>query len=170
MAVTLFYTITDADGDASTVTIPIDDTNFTLANSAQVISQGWSAINALISGHLLTAGYTVEVDITGFINDAADVLSDVQEKAEFVFRSVNGFIKRISLPTVLETMFVGGGSGKEVDTAQTAVATFITRMTDGLANVPIPAVPADYCQPSTSHGEDLDTFVEGHQAWGRNRR
>jgi len=170
MTTTLFYTVADADGDASTVTIPIDDTNLTLANAAQVVSSGWSAINALINGQLLTAGFTVEADISGFINAAADVLSDVQEKAEFVFRTANGFVKRIGLPCFDETMFTGGGSGKEVDTAQSAVATFITRITDGLPNVVVPAAPADYCQPSSAHGEDIDTFVEGHQMWGRSRR
>lgn len=168
MASTIFYTIEDADGDQSVISIPVAfvDT-IDGAGMAYAVGYGWPIINALISGHLVKAGITVEVDIAGFTNAAADVLSDVQEKAEFVYRAVGGFLKRISLPTFTETFFTGSGAGKEVDVTQSAVTAFNTLITAGFHEA---LVSTDPLTPTTDHGEDVTTYVKGHQAWGKNRR
>lgn len=168
MATTIFYTIEDADGDQSVISIPVAflDT-IDGAGLAYAIGYGWPIINALISGHLVNAGITIQVDISGFTNAAADVLSDVQEKAEFVYRSVGNFIKRISLPTFTETFFTGSGAGKEVDVTQSAVTAFNTLITGGFHEALASVNPLT---PTTDHGEDIVTFIKGHQAWGKNRR
>lgn len=168
MATTIFYTIADADNDQSVISIPVSFVD-TLdgAALAYAIGYGWPIINALVNGTLVNAGITVEVDISGFTNAAADALSDVQEKAEFVYRAVGGFIKRISLPTFIETFFTGSGSGKEVDVTQSAVTAFNTLITDGFHEA---LVSTDPLTPTTDHGEDVTNYIEGHQAWGKNRR
>lgn len=164
----IFYTIEDADGDQSVISIPIElETTLTAGQMAYAIGYGWDIINALINGHLVNAGITLVVDISGFTNAAAATISDVQEKAEFVYRAVGGFLKRISLPTFVETFFTSSGAGKEVDVTQSAVTAFNTMMTDGLPEALVSIAPL---LPATDHGEDITTFIEGHQAWGKNRR
>lgn len=168
MATTIFYTIEDADGDQSVISIPVVFVD-TLegASLAYAIGYGWPIINALVNGTLVNAGITIEVDISGYTNAAAAAISDVQEKAEFVFRAVGGFIKRISLPTFVETFFTASGAGKEVDVTQSEVTAFNTLITAGFHEA---LVSTDPLVPSTDHGEDIVTFIEGHQAWGKNRR
>lgn len=167
MGLVLFYTVEDADGDKSKIEIPVDDSVFALDTASFVIGAGWDIINPLVNGTLVTAGFTIEVDIAGFTNAAAAVISDVQEKAEFVYRATTGLIKRISLPTFIETFFTNAGAGKDVDTSQSAVAAFNTMMLDG---IPDALVAPQYVTPVNVHGDDLDVFVAGHQAWGKNRR
>ncbi len=168
MATTIFYTIEDADGDQSVISIPVVFVD-TLdgAGLEYAVGYGWPIINALITGHLVNAGITIEFDIAGFTNAAAGVLSDVQEKAEFVYRAVGGFVKRISLPTFDETFFTGSGAGKEVDVTQSAVTAFNTLITGGFHEA---LVSTDPLTPATDHGEDLTAYIKGHQAWGKNRR
>jgi len=168
MASTVFFTIADADGDESVISIPVSFVD-TLdgAGLAFAVEYGWDIINPLINGVLVRAGITIEMDIAGFTNAAAAVISDVQEKAEFVFHAVGGFVKRISLPTFIETFFTGAGAGKEVDVTQSAVTAFNTLIVDGFHEA---LVSTDPLTPVTDHAEDIDAFVVGHQAWGRNRR
>lgn len=168
MATTIFYTVADGDNDASVISIPVAFVD-TLdgAALAYAIGYGWDIINPLINGTLINAGITVQVDIGDFTNAAAATISDVQEKAEFVFRAVGGFLKRITLPTFIETFFTGSGAGKEVDVTQSAVTAFNTLITDGFHEALVSTEPLT---PTTDHGEDITTYVEGHQAWGKNRR
>jgi hypothetical protein len=168
MASTIFYTIADADDDKSVISIPIEFVD-TLegASLAYAVKYGWDIINALVNGTLVSAGITIEVDIGDFTNVAAATISDVQEKAEFIFRAVGGFPKRIGLPTFIETFFTGSGAGKEVDVTQSAVTAFNTLIIDGFEEALVSVEPLT---PVTDHGEDITTFVKGRQAWGKNRQ
>lgn len=160
-----FFTIADADNDVSTITINADDAAG--MNYAEAIENAWAIINPLVNGQLVSAGVTVKVDIADFTNAAAAAISDVQEKAEFIFRSVDQFKASISLPTFVETFFVNSGAGKLVDLTQSAVIAFIDMVTGGIEdNAGTPVVS----NPTTSHGEDLFALVEARQAWGKNRR
>lgn len=167
----LFYTMADADGEegGSRVTIPIDPTNFTFANAAGVIENAWDILNPLMNGTLLSAGFSYEVDIGTFTNAAAATIADVQEKAEFAFRSVEGLIKRLSLPTFIETFLLGGGSQKNVDLSATEVAAFTTMMTSS-TGIPNPDDVDNPVRPVDIHGDFLTTTKSAHQSWGRNRR
>jgi hypothetical protein len=167
MASTIFYTVADANGTPSVISIPVTFVD-TLdgAGLAYAVGYGWNIINALINGQLIKAGITIEMDISGYTNVAAATISDVQEKAEFVFRAVGGFIKRITLPTFIETFFTGSGAGGEVDVTQSEVTAFNTLITAGFHEA---LVSTDPLTPATDHGEDITTFVDGFQAWGKGR-
>lgn len=168
MATTIFYTVADGDNDPSIISIPVAFLDsLDGAAMAFAVEYGWDIINPLLNGTLINAGITIQVDIADFTNAAAAAISDVQEKAEFVFRAVGGFIKRITLPTFIETFFTGSGAGKEVDVTQASVTAFNTLMTDGFHEALVSTEPLT---PVTDHGEDITTYVEGHQAWGKNRR
>jgi hypothetical protein len=168
MASTIFYTVADADGEQSVISVPVNFLD-TLDGSALrfAIEYGWDVLNPLLNGTLVNAGITIQVDIDTFTNTAAAAIADVQEKAEFVYRAVGGFLKRISLPTFIETFFYGSGSEKQVDLTQAEVVAFNTLMIDGFEEALVSVNPLN---PVTDHDEDLLTFEAGHQAWGKNRR
>jgi len=168
MATTVFYTIADADGEQSVVSIPVNFLD-TLDGAALAfaVEYGWDIINPLLNGTLVNAGITIQMDIGTFTNAAAAAISDVQEKAEFVYRAVGGFLKRISLPAFVETFFTSAGAGKEVDVTQAEVTAFNLLITDGFEEALVSVNPLN---PVTDHNEDLTTFVEGHQSWGKIRR
>ena len=157
MASTIFYTISDADGDPSVISIPVNFLD-TLdgAALAYAISYGWGIINPLINGTLINAGITIQVDTSGYTNAAAAAISDVQEKAEFVYRAVGNFIKRITLPTFIETFFTSAGAGKEVDVTQSEVTAFNTLMLDGFHEALVSVNPVN---PVTDHDEDPVSYT-----------
>jgi len=163
-----FYTIEDADGDKSTITLDAEDVDLAGGfDAAFAIEFAWDIINPLINGRLISAGMTVLIPIADFTNAAAAAISDVQEKATFVFRSAENFIKKISLPTFIETFFTGAGAGKEVDLTQSAVTAFRDMVLGGIEDALVDATPTEL---TTSHGEPLTVFEAGYQDWGKNRR
>lgn len=164
MPVILYYTLQDADGDPSTVEIPLQSST-ALAQAALAVEVMWDLINPLVTGTLVAAGFKVEASIGTFTNAAANVLSDVQEKAEFAFRTVNGFLKRLNLPTFDETLFAGGGSSKEVDITDSDVLAFTAAMTAGFE-----ASTGNTVTPVDSRNEDLVTLVSAVENWGKRRR
>lgn len=167
---TFFYTIADADDDKSIIELPVDVGIADGVDFDYMVKYAWDIINPLINGTLVTAGFTFEADISAYTNAAAAAISDVQEAAEFVFRAVGeagNFIKRISLPTFIETFFTGSGAGKEVDVTQSAVTAFTTMVIDGIKEADIDLSPSPV---ATNHGEDITAFVKGRQKWGKNRR
>lgn len=169
MPLTFFYTVGDADDDKSIITLPVDESLDDLT-ADYMLKYAWDIINPLINGQLVTAGFTYETDISAWTNAAANALSDVQEAAEFVYRAVGdagNFIKRISLPTFIETFFTGSGAGKEIDVTQSAVTAFNTMIVSGIKHSDLDVAPA---QVVTDHNEDITTYVKGRQKWGKNRR
>lgn len=158
------FVIEDADGDKSTVAI--DFAGGFAGNIDGLIETGWALINPLVNGHLVSGSVTLEADISGLVNAAAAAIADVQEKAAFVFASVDGFLKTITLPTVVETIFGSSGGSKQVDVTNTDVAAFITAMEDGFDDGGGTPVEVN---PTTSHGEDLITLRKAEQAWGKSR-
>lgn len=170
MGLTFFYTVADADDDKSIISLPVDVDIAGGNDFAYMVKYAWDIINPLINGTLVTAGFTYEADISAYTNAAAAAIADVQEAAEFVYRAVGdagAFIKRITLPTFVETFFTGSGAGKEVDVTQSAVTAFNTMIIDGIKEADIDASPS---QVTSDHGEDITTFIKGRQKWGKNRR
>lgn len=158
--------IADADGDKSVM--PIDFSGAFTGDIVGLAENAWALVNPLVNGQLVGASVTLEADISGFVNAAAAAISDVQEKAEFVFGTIgNEFLKRISIPTFIETLFTGSGAGKTVDVTNTDVAAFITAIENGIDDGG--GTPVEI-NPTTSHGEDLFGFVSAKQAWGKERR
>jgi len=157
--------IEDADGDKSNIAIDFSG-GFT-GDIDGLIENAWAIINPLVNGRLAGASVTLEADISGLVNAAAAAISDVQEKAEFIFRDITtNFRKTITLPTFIETFFTSSGAGKEVDLTQSEVTAFVTMMTDGVDDGG--GTPVEI-NPTTSHGEDLTALTAARQAWGKRR-
>jgi len=159
-----FYNISDADGDTSRMTLDVDPTAMTLAQIPGIAEYAWDLINPLITGHLESVGVTVDVDVSGFTNAVASVVADVQEGAEFLFKSADSFIKRLTLPTFDETKLTSGGAGSDVDTSDAAVLAFEAGMLAGLTPDSV-----NFFNVQTSHGEDLTSLNKAVQKFGKNR-
>lgn len=162
---TLNLVIEDADGDKSTLSW--DFSGSYAGNVTELVSNAWGVVNPLVNGELAGGSVTIEADITDIVNAAAATISDVQEKAEFTFKSLAGYLKRITLPTFIETFFTGSGAGKTVDLTQSAVTAFVAMIEDGVADNSTPAVEVNF---TTSHGEDLMSLASARQSWGKERR
>lgn len=164
MAVFLFYTVTDQKqpkAGTSTIRIPFPD-----ATPLAVLSAGVSAvaalINPLVTGGLKSAGFAVEVDVSGTWGPTATLNSDIQEKMEWGMRAANGFLKRLNLPTIDEDMFVAGSEiGDITDTAMQAFRDFLE---DGIT------VGGGLLAPSDVHGSDIVTVETYRENWGKRRK
>jgi len=156
----IYFSIADEKGDISTVEIPIPDTT-ALTDLPDVVQAFSDLIEPLVGGGLIQAGVRLLVSVTGW-NTLAAAGSDVQEKAEFVLRTVGGFLKRLNLPTFIESFFNAGS--KEVDQAAPDVAAFITALEDGVV------VNAHTVQPCDLRGEDLTQLVDALENWGKRRK
>lgn len=162
--VSFYYTIQDSKGQTSTVEIPFLYTSLTAVTvtilNAAIAAWG-ELIDPLVNGGLKSAGVKIEVDIATFGATAA-LVADVQEKAEFIFRTDGGWIKRLNLPTFIEDFFFPGTSN--VDTTDTDVAAFITAMEDGIT------VSAVDFEPTDTRGDDITEVVTATENWGKRRR
>lgn len=166
MTVDFFLVIQDAKGMTSRVEIPFPN-NVSLSALQTNIPSIAGLVQDLVTGGLVGAGFTVNIDLSAASGDfsgwgpVASLASDVQEKAEFVARTVNGFLKRINLPTIDEGIFIP--QSPEVDMTDPAVAAFVTFLEDGIGG-------AGGVFPVDSRGEDLVTVVEASENWGKRRR
>lgn len=163
MAVAIYFTVQDSDADKSTF-----EFWFPSATAMAVITAGVPAIaalvNPLLNGGLVNAGFKVEVDLSGTWGPIAALISDVQEKAEFSMRTLNGFLTRLNLPTFDENFFTVGTG--QVDTADPDVAAFIDFLEDGIT------VGGGLLAPSSPRGatEDVVTVEKAIENWGKRRR
>jgi len=157
--------IADADGDKSIFSM--DFSGAFTGDVTGLIENVWAIVNPLVNGQLVGGSVTIEADITDYVNVAAAAIADVQEKAQFVFKSLGGYLKTLTLPTFVETFFTSSGAGKEVDLTQSAVTAFIAMVEDGIDDGGVTPVEIN---PTTSHLEDLTDLVTARQAWGKTRR
>lgn len=160
MAISVVYTVSDAKGDQSTFSIPVPDgTSLTdLLDFAQDMT---ALLQPLINGALRDVHFVIPVSFVSW--PAASSLSDIQEKARFAFRTVNGFLKHLSLPAVVESIFAPGS--RSVDLSDTDVAAFVTAMVDGIT-----AASTNVIEPCDVRDEDLTELEAATEAWGKARR
>lgn len=158
MPINVYYRIADAKNDTSTIMIPLPD-SVAITDLTQYVQDIAAILQPLINGTLLEAGFAVGVNVAPW--SLAAGISDVQEKARFVFRTAGGFLKAISLPAVVESIFRPGS--REVDTTDPNVAAFVTAMVDGIT------VNSNTIEPVDRRGEDLTNLVQATEAWGRAR-
>lgn len=161
MAFFVFFTIADADGETSTVEIPINDTTATTVLAAFTAAVG-ALINPLVTGGLRKAGVRLEFDISGTWGPVAQLNSDVQEKATFAMRTAGNFPTRLSLPTFDEAFFVAGTSN--VDLTDSDVQAWIDFLEDGIT------VSSTLVQPTDYREDDIVDVESAYEDWGKRRR
>lgn len=162
---TVFFTIRDAKGDASTVSFDVDNAT-PLANMNNLVAALGELIDPLINGAIVAAGFTITVDTIalGFQGIPA-AIADVQEGARFAFRTTNQFLRSFRLPTFIEDLFTPGS--KQVDTADPDVAAFIAAVETG---VDLSLVGGTGVIPLTdSRGEDIEILESARENFTRSR-
>lgn len=162
----VYYTVQDGDGDKSTITIPIPSTT-NLLDVPLFVQSMEPLLDALTNGGLVSAGFTVEIDLASSWPPFAAAISDVQEKAQFAFRTLGGWLKRIQIPTVLESIFGNGGASDQVDLANADVMAFVAAMENGIDLTGIGG--SGTVQPCDSREDDLTTLEYAVEAWGKKR-
>ena len=166
MALSVIYTFKDAKDKSSftELNIPI---GITLANAVLFAQQMALLIDPLIGGRIARIGIAATVTLPGGLSATANTASDVEEGAQFQFRTAQGFHSSNRIPTFSET-FVNPGSNT-IDTTDPDVAAFITAMVSGIALGPFGGTGT--VSPTTNREEDLvalDFAVEDFQNSRRN--
>jgi hypothetical protein len=158
--VAFFFNVVDGKNQTSTIEIPFPNTTPASVFIAGVDAVG-QLIKPLVTGGLKSAGVKVTVDVPTW-GTAAALNSDVQEKMEFGIRAANGFLKRLNIPTIDESMFIAGST--EGDTSEAALLAFNDFLEDGIT------VSSTLIQPTDVHGSDLEQVEYRTENWGRRRR
>lgn len=157
----VYISIKDEKGDISTVSFPFPDST-SVTDLVLLPAAIWALIDPLVTGGLAEAGFRYVANVAA---TAASAGSDVQEKGEFVLRTVNGFLKRLNLPTFIESFFHSGS--KEIDQAAGDVAAFITLLEDGIDLTG--SGGSGIVQPCDVRGEDLVSLEAAIENWGKRR-
>lgn len=165
----IYFNVEDDGGDTSMIEIPFKSTT-AITDLPKLVPAFAALLNPLIQGGLKNAGFRVEIGGSpGSWGPLPGALSDVQEKAEFVFKtasSVGNFIKRISLPAIIDSII--GTHTKQVDLTDTDVAAFVTAMEDGVDLTS--AGGSGVVQPCDVHEDDLTAIQGAVEAWGKRRK
>jgi len=131
--VRIHYKIQDSDGETYVIVVySLFQFGSTLDNiRTNIVEPFWALMYPLITGILVDMwfDYDLQWAIGGMPNNVVDVLSDIQERAVFTWRSrYDASLQLVqTLPTVRETIFTGAGAGKEVDLTDSDVAAYVAQ-------------------------------------------
>lgn len=128
MPIEIVYEIRDRRNKKASTSVRIVD-----ATEAQTdtFANAWAdAIDNLIGGVIRGAVALLSVDISGLSSNVASSGSDVEEIAEFDFRTALNTKVLVTIPGILETL-VDNDTGN-LNLAAPAVAAFVAMMEDGI--------------------------------------
>lgn len=168
------YTVQDGDGKQSQMTLNVaSDTP--LAEMQAIVDTVAQLLIPVLGGSLVDAQYTVKADLTAstwYVDAAntANVLSDIEEGAVFVFESIDGYRTSIRMPTFDESLIVQGSDN--VNTADTDVAAFIAVMLNGIDNTAEGGSlgAGSEAQPTTSHDFEIAVMRSARESFVKSRR
>lgn len=155
------FSIQDAKGKVSITKINFPDTQTVGELSAWAVDMA-TAINAVITGKVISAGIGFEVDLAGATIRANPLAnSDVEEGARFLWRSAINAITQFRLPTFDEAKMLSGT--QQVNTADTDVDALVDLVVIG------DGVGAGFAHPSDDHGEDITALVSARESFTSTR-
>jgi len=149
------YQFRDGDGDSAGLSIPFTSVDLdAIAAPAddplEFARQLALYIDAITNGAIVSIRLHAVVPLPA-LQTIPDSLSDVQEMGTFKFRTTNGFLKTLSLPTFDENFIIPGT--KNVDKVDVAVADFVEML---IAPINLPG--AWTLHPTDARGEHLITL------------
>lgn len=145
MAFAVLYSIEDAKGQVSTMTVNVPATT-DFADVGAFAAGMAGLINALITGVITRIGVAFTVALPGGLRTVPVAGSDTEEGALFQFRTELGNYTSTRLPTFDETLIQS--NSRAVDTEDADVTAFITAMVTGIDVTPVVA-------PSDKREEDI---------------
>lgn len=121
----------------------------------------------LINGNIASLSYTINLDLAD-LGSQGEITSDadVEEGARFSFQTAEGLATTLRIPTFDEALIQG--TTRDVNTADTDVAAFVTAMTDGIDLVS--AGGSGTVSPSNVHGSDVVSLVKALENFVSGRR
>lgn len=161
-AIDVTFYLTDGKGDRSPITVPIPAST-AITDLVPFAVSMWDLINPLVTGGNVVS--RISIPVPGIVSNNPVASGDVQEIGRFLFRAANTALKRIGLPTFLESKILP--ASKEIDTSDVDVAAFITAMTTGVDTTAEGG--SGVIQPCNLWEEDLQTLVGAFEDWGKVR-
>jgi hypothetical protein len=160
IAISLEFAFVDDKGETSSTTVRVPN-GFTLAQYGE-FGFAMAQLFADASGCAITGvSINFALDLSGLgLKTVANALSDVAEKAQFIWNTVTGSIKKIfRIPTFSESLVQAGTDA--VDTADLAVAAFVTANTNGIV------VTGGTVAPTNSRDNDVVSLASARQQFRR---
>lgn len=140
-----FITIQDKAGLKSTMVVHIPIATGAV-DALDFIDDLIDLVDPMILGGVVGGGITLAADIAG--HGAIGPTSNVQEKGEFTWNTLNAFLHSVGVPTFDEDLVVA--ASRVIDVADAAVSPFLTAMKDGIV-----VTSTNTIIPTDSRGEDL---------------
>lgn len=134
------YTTEDASGDKATTSIDVP-ISFSLAQYGEFASDMAALIDAFIGGVIVSAGLTVNIDLSGLTSNATLSTADVEEVGAFLFTTGEGRPVDVNVPCIIETLEAAGSDN--LDQADADIAAFISAIEDGIATAGGTIAPCD---------------------------
>lgn len=153
-----YYTFVDNKGDSSRVVVYLPATT-SFEDVVQFVNDMCDVLAPLTGAALREAGFNGIVR-TGDL--PAEPGSDVQEKAEFAFETSEYFTSRLTIPAILEELFVPGT--EDLDRSDADVSAFSGAMLSGLT------VNGHQVYPCDSRGDDLVSLETAREAWSHSQK
>lgn len=165
MAIYVTFSIEDADEDDAHIVLPFQpDVPVSSADVDDIVLSLWEIVRPLLNGRLKEAKWEQHIDISGVSSNTADVLSDVQEMANFQFKTTDSKTYKV-IPTFRESFFLNGGASDKIDTSAAAVVAFVQLMTDGFA-----LGGGNYLRPVSDAGKRVTRLIKATEWWGKRRK
>lgn len=118
-------------------------------------------IDDMIDGKIVSASWSFAPVLPSGLKAAADVNSDVEEGALFMFQSLYPYKTRVRIPTFKEGQMLE--ASKQVDVANAEVDAFLGAMIDGFDDTTLDFNPAD------SRGEKVTLLLSAVDAFQKDR-
>jgi len=161
-ATEIVYTIQDEKGNKSTLTVWIPSTTL-LADALDFAQDFGDLIDNVIAGIITRIGLIFSADLTPTMKTAVVGGADVEEGANFIYRSASGFPFRHRLATFLESKITSGS--RAVNVADPDVAALVDAVTNGLVVTSLNTVA-----PTEHREDDLSALVTAREVFQRSRQ
>lgn len=115
-------------------------------------------LDDLLAGQIVGITVSLDIPLPAGLKPSAELSSDLQEGANFVYQANNRFLFKHRLPTFRELYL----NGKQIDLGALAVSDFIdiiTRAEELPGNFPFKA--------TERRGSSLGGFIRAYESWGR---
>jgi hypothetical protein len=152
----LWIRILDNDGDTSTATFNIPDTN-DYDDVLEFADAFIPLVDAVVLGEIQEAGISFSLTLPGGLKATPGVGCDVQNGALFSFATTGGYRTSVRLPSFDTAMY--GANSKDVDTEDADVAAFTQAMISGIVATGGTVSPSDY------RGDDINALVKAVQSF-----
>jgi hypothetical protein len=154
------YNFRDGDGDTKTVSIPFRSNDLiAIAEPAddpvQFAQQLAVYLDAITTGAIVSISLTANITLPA-VQTVPAALSDVQELGVFKFRTENGFIKTVSVPTFDESLTIPGSN--DIDLTELEIGDFVEAMIQPVA------LPGNWSVfPIDTRGEDIVSLESAYE-------